>query len=168
MQTHPPQFSLLSGSCSSDRDFACRFLQIPPHDGHPCGSASGSHYQAHSGLSPPSYRPCRAHNKKASQRGFSLSTKLFSLKEAFCIVRSRVTKRLNISFPSDSGRVPGTFGIHALRCPPPPSLASAMPPFLGLAKFSCRFVTSRLAYAKCLIYKKVLSTVWRLTKRLFI
>jgi len=23
--------------------------------------ASGSHYQAHSGLSPPSYRPCRAH-----------------------------------------------------------------------------------------------------------
>jgi len=25
--------------------------------------ASGSRYQAHSGLSPPSYRPCRAHQK---------------------------------------------------------------------------------------------------------
>ncbi|MGB3977460.1 MAG: hypothetical protein WBK73_00425, partial [Tepidanaerobacteraceae bacterium] len=30
----------------------------------PLPSASGSHYQAHSGLSPPSYRPCRAHIKK--------------------------------------------------------------------------------------------------------
>ncbi|KAB3530276.1 hypothetical protein F8153_07615 [Alkaliphilus serpentinus] len=29
-------------------------------------SASGSHYQAHSGLSPPSYRPCWAHKQKAS------------------------------------------------------------------------------------------------------
>jgi hypothetical protein len=27
--------------------------------------ASGSHYQAHSGLSPPSYRPCRAHSASA-------------------------------------------------------------------------------------------------------
>ncbi|TGE62886.1 nucleoside kinase, partial [Weissella confusa] len=25
--------------------------------------ARGSYYQAHSGLSPPSYRPCRAHTK---------------------------------------------------------------------------------------------------------
>ncbi|MGB4469037.1 MAG: hypothetical protein WBI37_00140, partial [Tepidanaerobacteraceae bacterium] len=30
----------------------------------PLPSASGSHYQVHSGLSPPSYRPCRAHIKK--------------------------------------------------------------------------------------------------------
>jgi hypothetical protein len=29
----------------------------------PLPLASGSHYQAHSGLSPPSYRPCRAHIK---------------------------------------------------------------------------------------------------------
>lgn len=28
------------------------------------GSASGYHYQAHSGLSPPSYHPCRAHSRK--------------------------------------------------------------------------------------------------------
>ena len=73
MQTHPPQFSLLSGFYSSDRDFACRFLQIPPHDGHPCGSASGSHYQAHSGLSPPSYRPCRAHITNSKVTNFRVS-----------------------------------------------------------------------------------------------
>ncbi len=28
--------SLVSGSCPSDWDFALGFLQIPPHDGHPC------------------------------------------------------------------------------------------------------------------------------------
>ena len=50
--------------CSSMRDFACSFFQIPRHQGHPCCSANGSHYQAHSGLSPPSYCPCRANNKK--------------------------------------------------------------------------------------------------------
>jgi hypothetical protein len=36
MQTRPPQVSLLSGSCSSDRDFASGFLQIPRRRGHPC------------------------------------------------------------------------------------------------------------------------------------
>mgnify|MGYP007017317689 CR=1 FL=1 len=30
----------------------------------PLPLASGSHYQAHSGLSPPSYRPCWAHKRK--------------------------------------------------------------------------------------------------------
>ena len=30
----------------------------------PLPSASGSHYHAHSGLSPPSYHPCRAHINK--------------------------------------------------------------------------------------------------------
>ncbi|HAA34515.1 MAG TPA: hypothetical protein DCD97_04305, partial [Firmicutes bacterium] len=33
----------------------------------PLPSASGSHCQAHSGLSPPSYRPCRAHINKIRQ-----------------------------------------------------------------------------------------------------
>lgn len=36
MQTHPTLVSLVCSSCSSDRDFASDFLQIPPHDGHPC------------------------------------------------------------------------------------------------------------------------------------
>jgi len=35
-QTHPPLFSLVCGSCSSGRDFASSFLQIPPRGGHPC------------------------------------------------------------------------------------------------------------------------------------
>ncbi len=54
--------------CSSVQDFAFSFLQIPPHDGHPCCSANCSHYQAHSGLSPPSYCPCRANKKKGSSQ----------------------------------------------------------------------------------------------------
>jgi hypothetical protein len=36
---------LVCGSCSSDQDFACGFLQIPSHLGHPCRSANGSHHQ---------------------------------------------------------------------------------------------------------------------------
>lgn len=36
---------LLCDFCSSDRDFACGFLQIPPRDGHPCRPANGSHHQ---------------------------------------------------------------------------------------------------------------------------
>jgi hypothetical protein len=36
MQTRPLQFSLVCGSCSSGRDFASSFLQIPRHRGHPC------------------------------------------------------------------------------------------------------------------------------------
>ena len=40
------------------------FLQIPPHDGHPCPWLVVPTTTAHSGLSPPSYRPCRAHCKQ--------------------------------------------------------------------------------------------------------
>ena len=64
MQTRPLQICLICGFCSSMQDFAYSFLQIPPHDGHPCCSANGSHYQAHSGLSPPSYCPYRANIKR--------------------------------------------------------------------------------------------------------
>ena len=35
-QTRPLHFSLICGFCSSVRDFASGFLQIPPHGGHPC------------------------------------------------------------------------------------------------------------------------------------
>ena len=34
--------AFVCSSCPSDRDFAYSFLQIPPHDGHPCCSANGS------------------------------------------------------------------------------------------------------------------------------
>src|SRR4030042_7085604 len=33
---------LLCGFCSSGQCFACGFLQIPPHGGHPCRPAYGS------------------------------------------------------------------------------------------------------------------------------
>lgn len=36
---------LVCDSCSSGRDFACGFLQIPDRPGHPCRSANGSHHQ---------------------------------------------------------------------------------------------------------------------------
>lgn len=38
-------------------------LRIPPHDGHPCPWLVVPTTTAHSGLSPPSYHPCRAHTK---------------------------------------------------------------------------------------------------------
>ena len=63
MQTRPFHVCLVCSSCPSVRDFACSFLQISPHGEHPCCLANGSHYQAHSGLSPPSYCPCRANIK---------------------------------------------------------------------------------------------------------
>jgi len=36
LQTCPTLVSLVCSSYPSDRDFASDFLQIPPHDGHPC------------------------------------------------------------------------------------------------------------------------------------
>ncbi len=46
---------LLCDSCSSGQCFAFSFLQIPPHDGHPCRSANHSPCRADRGLSPPSH-----------------------------------------------------------------------------------------------------------------
>ena len=45
---------LVSDFCSSGQRFACGFLQIPPHDGHPCRPANSSPCRACRGLSPPS------------------------------------------------------------------------------------------------------------------
>jgi hypothetical protein len=54
-------FASLSGmkasyavSVRQTQRFAYRFLQIPGRPGHPCRSANGSPYRAHSGLAPPS------------------------------------------------------------------------------------------------------------------
>ena len=44
---------LVCDFCSSGRDFACGFLQIPPRDGHPCRSASGSRHQGPQGTCTP-------------------------------------------------------------------------------------------------------------------
>ena len=56
------------GSCSSGQRFACGFLQIPPHGGHPCRPANSSHCRACRGLSPPSQRALPgAHRKKGGK-----------------------------------------------------------------------------------------------------
>jgi len=44
---------LICSSCSSGRSFAYSFLQISPHDGHPCCSANGCYAPTHSRLSLP-------------------------------------------------------------------------------------------------------------------
>ena len=56
--------SLICGSCPSGQGFAYSFLQIPPHDGHPCCSAMYFVVAyAYSGLSPVRARPWRANQK---------------------------------------------------------------------------------------------------------
>ena len=53
--------SLICGSCSSGQGFAYSFLQIPPHDGHPCCLAMYFVVAyVYSGLSPVRARPWRA------------------------------------------------------------------------------------------------------------
>ncbi|MBO7103824.1 MAG: hypothetical protein J6W02_09095 [Bacteroidaceae bacterium] len=36
LQTYPLPKALVSSFCTSGQMFAYGFLQIPPHDGHPC------------------------------------------------------------------------------------------------------------------------------------
>src|SRR3982751_5209978 len=45
---------LICDFCSSSQRFACGFLQIPPHDGHPCRSANDSPCRVRRRLSLPS------------------------------------------------------------------------------------------------------------------
>ncbi len=74
---------LICDFCSSGQCFACGFLQIPPHGGHPCRPANRSPCRAGRGLAPPNhptatttvetalfkrYTPCLAHPKKAEPR----------------------------------------------------------------------------------------------------
>src|SRR5208282_4590127 len=47
---------LVCDFCSSGQRFACGFLQIPPHDGHPCRPANSSPCRVCRGLAPPSER----------------------------------------------------------------------------------------------------------------
>ena len=64
MQTHPTGICLICSSCSSDQSFAADFLQIPPHDGHPCLKLTVGTINPRIGLSPTSKHPCWAHIKK--------------------------------------------------------------------------------------------------------
>src|SRR6266852_5829899 len=57
---------LICDFCSSDQRFACGFLQIPPHDGHPCRPANDSPCRVRRRLSLPSKSALPgAPNKKA-------------------------------------------------------------------------------------------------------
>ena len=58
---------LVCDFCSSGQCFACGFLQIPPHDGHPCRPANRSPCRAGRGLAPPSH-PIRYHSVSDSAR----------------------------------------------------------------------------------------------------
>jgi len=52
----------LFSSCTSPPCFAIGFLQIPPRDGHPCSELVDRFDSAYSGLSPPRFTLCPAHN----------------------------------------------------------------------------------------------------------
>ena len=73
--------SLICGSCPSGQGFAYSFLQIPPHDGHPCCSAMYFVVAyAYSGLSPVRARPWRA-NQKRNRHAINSFSKISSFAE---------------------------------------------------------------------------------------
>jgi len=56
----PSGCRLVCDSCTSDQEFAFRFLRIPPRGGHPCSSARSSRHQGlHRDLHPTSRIPGR-------------------------------------------------------------------------------------------------------------
>jgi hypothetical protein len=63
-QTRPVYICLICSFCSSGRDFASGFLQIPPHDGHPCPWLTVGAINPRNGLSPSRSRACRAHTQE--------------------------------------------------------------------------------------------------------
>ena len=62
--------SLIRDFCTSDRNFASTFFQIPPHDGHPWSWLVVGHcdYNPHNRLSLSRYMPCPAYQKKNSTK----------------------------------------------------------------------------------------------------
>ena len=78
-QTRPAVLSLVCSFCPSDQDFAAGFLQIPPRGGHPCLRLTLPSVKARSGLSPYSYRPCRAHVELSRRTALGFSD-LFHVK----------------------------------------------------------------------------------------
>ncbi|MDD7512573.1 MAG: hypothetical protein PUK14_01645, partial [Clostridiales bacterium] len=55
------------------------FLQIPPHDGHPCLRLYPSHYRADSGLSPVRMCARRAHHKNAISNAIAFDMAFLSI-----------------------------------------------------------------------------------------
>ena len=64
LQTRPDSCAFLCDFCPSVRNFAASFLQIRTRARHPCLWLILPPIRVYSGLKPPSYCPCRAHNKR--------------------------------------------------------------------------------------------------------
>ena len=60
---------LVCDSCSSSQCFAFGFLQIPPHDGHPCRSANRSPCRVDRGLPPPSHPVTTTVHRNSASHG---------------------------------------------------------------------------------------------------
>jgi hypothetical protein len=65
---------LIYDFCSSGQCFAFSFLQISPHDEHPCRSANYSPCRANSGLSPPSHLTATTRVRTAPRTGATRHT----------------------------------------------------------------------------------------------
>ncbi len=68
---------LVCDFCSSSRRFACDFLQIPPHYGHPCRPADSSPCRACGGLAPPS--ECALPGARIKKTGERSRSPVFSM-----------------------------------------------------------------------------------------
>ena len=71
--------SLIRDFCTSDRNFASTFFQIPPHDGHPWSWLVVGHcdYNPHNRLSLSRYMPCPAYHQRPDFSGpFLISIQL--------------------------------------------------------------------------------------------
>jgi len=64
MQAHPPFVSLIMQFLFVRPRLCLRLPSDSQSPTTPLPLANDSYYQAHSGLAPPSYRPCRAHMEK--------------------------------------------------------------------------------------------------------
>jgi len=131
---HPPADGLICGSCSSGLDFACSFLQTPPHDGRPCCSARSSGHHGLQGTPTPKPLPgsvslpgCNRHDRAshvASRHAWRTKEKPALAERGLCF---RLVERATISFsgtgfepePPPSGRrAPGTVSSSRSPCPP--------------------------------------------------
>ncbi len=106
--------SLIRDFCTSDRNFASTFFQIPPHDGHPWSWLVVGHcdYNPHNRLSLSRYMPCPAYLKIESQTTFYfIILSNSSIKESNNSIASSIGFGLAISTPAIRNNSTGDF-VH--------------------------------------------------------
>ena len=88
--------SLIRDFCTSDRNFASTFFQIPPHDGHPWSWLVVGHcdYNPHNRLSLSRYMPCPAYQKNTIRHLYRITIKLLE----YAYVSSYVSYTYTILF----------------------------------------------------------------------